>query len=226
MGRLKTLQPVPCKHCGKEFSPRSSVVRYCSIECRADARKRPKRKCQQCETMYRPRNTTQKFCSHECSAASMRADKRVACKVCGVEFERPHGKPRLYCSRSCSMKARMSGMAHSYTELQPRTFDAVDGWRTTQDGYLCKRISGKQILQHRLVMEQVIGRPLKPTERVHHKNGDRQDNRPENLELWTGVGTSKKDPHGVRVVDKVLDLIGSLTTDERKKVMAKLKELD
>ena len=93
-------------------------------------------------------------------------------------------------------------------------------------GYIQEKRDGQWHMQHRLVMEQVLGRPLLKSERVHHKNGNRQDNRPENLELWTGVDAPKKDPHGVRVVDKVLDLIGGLTTDERKKVMAKLKELD
>ncbi len=93
-------------------------------------------------------------------------------------------------------------------------------------GYIQEKRDGQWHMQHRLVMEQVLGRPLLPTERVHHKNGKRDDNRPENLELWTGVDASKKDPHGVRVVDKVLDLIDRLTADERKKVMSKLKELD
>ena len=81
-------------------------------------------------------------------------------------------------------------------------------------------------MQHRLVMAQVIGRKLLPTERVHHKNGKRDDNRPENLELWTGIGTSKKDPHGVRLVDKVLDMIDSLTKEERMLVLKKLEGFD
>lgn len=53
-------------------------------------------------------------------------------------------------------------------------------------------------LEHRVVMEQQIGRPLHPDETVHHRNGKRDDNRIQNLELW-----SSKHPKGQRVEDKV-----------------------
>lgn len=51
---------------------------------------------------------------------------------------------------------------------------------------------------HRSVMEDHIGRPLIPGETIHHRNGDRADNRIENLELW-----SKSQPAGQRVADKL-----------------------
>lgn len=78
------------------------------------------------------------------------------------------------------------------------------GGKVVQDGYVRVRARGhprttpKQpyVFEHILVMEQMLGRYLESHERVHHRNGRRNDNRPENLELW-----KMKDPPGVRASD-------------------------
>lgn len=58
---------------------------------------------------------------------------------------------------------------------------------TLRTGYVSVQIGrGDWEAEHRMVMAQMLGRPLRRGESPHHRNGDRADNRPENLELWVG----------------------------------------
>lgn len=77
-------------------------------------------------------------------------------------------------------------------------------------GHPRARTSG-YVFEHIVVMEEVLGRSLTSDESIHHRNGVRDDNRPENLEVWV-----KAQPSGIRREDavawawEILDRYGEL----------------
>lgn len=84
------------------------------------------------------------------------------CPHCLSAFTSPSSKSK-FCSRPCHSAARRVGYIYK--------------------GYWRIRVNGKQVYQHRFVMEEALGRSLTKYEVVHHKNGDRLDNAIENLVL-------------------------------------------
>lgn len=118
--------------------------------------------------------------------------EKFNCVLCGEESLKVKGKRnrsgRYYCSKSCAAKdggglKGMKGEAH---------YSWKGGRNVIKNGYIeiwapkhPHARGGKYVREHRLVMEEHIGRYLEPHELVHHLNGVKNDNRIENLKIVT-----------------------------------------
>ena len=85
---------------------------------------------------------------------------------------------------------------HGSYDISPNWTHAKKGQPClTTQGRIRVNVNGKRVLQHRLLMEQHLGRPLARGECVHHKNGDPTDNRIDNLELQSSHSEHMKKHH-------------------------------
>ena len=121
------------------------------------------------------------------------------------ELEKPiriHKYDQSCAVGECDLMAKAAGYCyrhyHNPDYQDPaRRFTVKAGYVVLDKNHIDNPYTTK-VYEHRLVMEKYLNRKLFPGENVHHINGDRSDNRIENLELW-----ETSQPSGQRVEDKI-----------------------
>jgi hypothetical protein len=119
------------------------------------------------------------------------------------KYERQKGKTCY--ADGCDREAERKGLCATHYarwrkngDLETRRAPNGAGHFRKDHGYWVTTRNGKTQHLHRHVMEEKLGRALRPGESVHHINGVRTDNRPENLELMVS-----SHPRGQRPTDLV-----------------------
>jgi endogenous inhibitor of DNA gyrase (YacG/DUF329 family) len=197
-----------CEECGQVFQDVPSRIkkrRYCSHRCKmlvqvrqqkaAGTWKKPQKPRRGTETpcpvcgkpVYATQNARARgvgvYCSHACHNVAQSQGKVIKqCARCGKEMRLAPTYAHLeHCSRRCrgdALIARPLGRMHNgrparldsggYVMLwEPEHPAAFHGW----------------VYEHRILIEKMLGRYLASDEHVHHINGVKDDNRPENLQI-------------------------------------------
>lgn len=147
----------------------------------------------------------------------LRPPRLATCPQCGQDFEAPHGRrPAKYCSNSCRAKANAGHLTPFSANMKgrkrtdPRYGPDNPAWKggvtyfkthgnyqgvkyvRCRAEYLPMARKDGYVMEHRLIVAQIIGRCLLRSEVVHHKNHNPTDNAPTNLQLFASNAHHKR----------------------------------
>lgn len=146
-------------------------------------------KCKNCnkEIRLNPKSAIRrKTCSLQCKK-EIQIKKRIKiCLYCRNKFKADgqYNKKRKFCSPQCAGLAYKGNKSPKWKGgriIEGKGYVSV----TIPLNHPLKLKGKRYIAEHRLIMEKHTGRFLKSSEFVHHLNGDKKDNRVENLALCT-----------------------------------------
>lgn len=146
--------------------------------------------CQGCGKEVRTfpsRANRKKFCTHRCYADWLSREKRGEKAPRYGKRHTPETLAKIKATKAANPRrgsavAQWKGGRHlmrGYVMVMLDTLSPED--RALAESMVAK--GHQYVLEHRLVMARVVGRPLLRAEKVHHLNGVKSDNRPENLTL-------------------------------------------
>lgn len=181
-----------CIVCGKDIRCYKSTVdkkKYCSKECYIKDHF-VYVKCLFCnkeyliaKTKYSGKFIGYKCCSIKCYNSLKRRKKDIAkesirknCLMCGKEFFRRNYNKLMFCSQKCSSKYMRGDKSPFYKNGS-----------TITNGYKTININGKYVYEHRYIVEKLIGKKLKSDEVVHHIDGNKLNNKIENLKIMNKI---------------------------------------
>lgn len=174
-----------CYKCGTS----TSILRGKALcdGCRVKHGLRKQRSCKDCGKTFRTTNNSTRCSS--CRYTRVRATSKKTCADCPVTID-PRATRCVACaSKTDVRRARARNAAGGVRPIGTR-------YTHPTSGYVDVKTEAGWVREHVYVMEQHLGRSLLDGENVHHKNGVRDDNRIENLELWSRV-----QPTGARAKD-------------------------
>lgn len=157
--------------------------------------------CIYCCIEFNTQYTTQKYCNKKCrnnAKAKKFFHKKtysLICDWCKSPFNGGR-KDTLNCSKDCALKSIAKKLTKfldipACLNFSSRKLDKNIGYVRVYVPMHPEANSWGYVYEHRVIAEKMIGRSLEKNEIVHHKNGKRWDNRPENLEVMNASDHGK-----------------------------------